>query len=35
LTIRNMADPYRRNRPLAPSDLLFPTETGTPYRLGN
>ena len=35
LSIRNMADPYHRNRPLAPSDLLFPTEAGTPYRIGN
>ena len=35
LSIRNMADPYHRNRPLAPNDLLFPTETGTPYRIGN
>jgi integrase len=35
LSIRNMADPYHRNRALAPSDLLFPTETGTPYRIGN
>ena len=34
-SIRNMADPYHRNRPLAPNDLLFPTETGTPYRIGN
>ena len=30
-----MADPYHRNRPPAPNDLLFPTETGTPYRIGN
>jgi integrase len=30
-----MADPYHRNRPLAPNDLLFPTEAGTPYRIGN
>jgi integrase len=35
LSLRNMADPYHRNRPLAPNDLLFPTETGTPYRIGN
>jgi integrase len=35
LTIRNMGDPYHRNRPLAPNDLLFPTEAGTPYRIGN
>jgi integrase len=30
-----MTDPYHRNRPLAPNDLLFPTETGTPYRISN
>ena len=35
LSIRNMADPYHRKRELAPNDLLFPTETGTPYRIGN
>jgi integrase len=35
LSIRNIADPYHRNRPLEPNDLLFPTETGTPYRIGN
>jgi integrase len=35
LSIRSMADPYHRNRALAPNDLLFPTETGTPYRIGN
>ena len=35
LSIRNMADPYHRNRALAPNDLLFPTEAGTPYRIGN
>jgi integrase len=35
LSIRNMADPYHRNRPLTPNDLLFPTEAGTPYRIGN
>jgi len=28
LSIRNMADPYHRNRPLAPNGLLFPSETG-------
>jgi integrase len=35
LSIRNMADPYHRNRPLPPNDLIFPTEAGTPYRIGN
>ncbi len=35
LSIRNMGDPYHRSRTLAPNDLLFPTETGTPYRIGN
>jgi hypothetical protein len=33
--IRNMADPYHQNRVLAPNDLLFPAEAGTPYRIGN
>ena len=31
----SVADPYHRNRALAPKDLLFPTETGTPFRIGN
>jgi integrase len=35
LSIRNMGDPYHRSRTLAPNDLLFPTEVGTPYRIGN
>jgi len=35
LSIRNMADPYHRSRALASNDLLFPTETGTPYRISN
>src|SRR5262252_10559877 len=35
LSIRNMSDPYHRNRTLAPNDLLFPSEAGTPYRIGN
>jgi len=35
LSIRNMADPYHRNRAPSPNDLLFPTEAGTPYRIGN
>ena len=35
LSIRNMGDPYHRNRTLAPNDLIFPTEAGTPYRIGN
>jgi integrase len=30
-----MADPYHRNRAPSPNDLLFPTEAGTPYRIGN
>jgi integrase len=29
-----MGDPYHRRAP-APNDLLFPTEVGTPYRIGN
>jgi integrase len=32
--LRNMADPYHRSEP-PPTDLLFPTEAGTPYRIGN
>jgi hypothetical protein len=28
-------DPYHRNHPPALNHLLFPTETGTPYRIGN
>jgi integrase len=35
LSIRKMGDPYHRSRTLAPNDLLFPTEAGTPYRIGN
>jgi integrase len=35
LSIRNMGDHYHRSRTLAPNDLLFPTEAGTPYRIGN
>ena len=35
LNIRNMGDPYHRSRTLPPNDLLFPTEVGTPYRIGN
>jgi hypothetical protein len=35
LSIRNMGDPYHRSRTLAPNDLLFPTDAGTPYRIGN
>jgi integrase len=35
LSIRKMADPYHRSRTLVPNDLLFPTEAGTPYRIGN
>jgi integrase len=35
LGIRNMGDRYHRDRAPAPNDLLFPTEAGTPYRIGN
>jgi integrase len=35
LQIRNMADAYHRIADAAPNDLLFPSETGTPYRIGN
>jgi integrase len=34
LQIRNVADPYHRVVG-TPNDLLFPTEAGTPYRIGN
>jgi integrase len=32
--LRKVADPYHRAAS-APNDLLFPTEAGTPYRIGN
>jgi integrase len=35
LQLRNVADSYHRTAAPAPNDLLFPTETGTPFRLGN
>jgi integrase len=35
LSIRNVGDPYHRKRSLAPNSLLFPTEAGTPFRIGN
>jgi len=35
LQIRNIADGYHRTAEPQPNDLLFPTETGTPYRIGN
>src|SRR5438309_1469299 len=35
LSIRNMGDPYHRNRPPTANDVLFSTEAGTPYRIGN
>jgi integrase len=35
LQIRNIGDGYHRTAETAPNDLLFPTETGTPYRIGN
>jgi len=35
MQIRNLADPYHRTSQSAPNDLLFPSETGTPYRIGN
>jgi integrase len=35
LGIRNMGDRYHRDCTPAPNDLLFPTEVGTPYRIGN
>jgi len=30
-----MGDPYHKRRKLAANDLVFPTESGTPYRIGN
>jgi integrase len=35
LQIRRMADPYHKTAEPAPNDLLFPTEAGTPFRIGN
>jgi integrase len=35
LQIRNIADEYHHTAAAAPNDLLFPSETGTPYRIGN
>lgn len=35
LQIRRMADPYHKTAEPSPNDLLFPSEMGTPYRIGN
>ena len=35
LQLRNVGDPYHRTAAPDPNDLLFPTETGTPFRIGN
>jgi integrase len=35
LKLRNMADPYHRGKKAASNDLLFPTEAGSPFRIGN
>jgi integrase len=35
LQIRNIGDGYHKTVGPAPNDLLFPTEAGTPYRIGN
>jgi len=35
LQIRNVGDGYHKTVAPAPNDLLFPTEAGTPYRIGN
>jgi integrase len=35
LQIRNLGDAYHQTAAPAPNDLLFPTEAGTPYRIGN
>jgi integrase len=35
LQLRRIADPYHRAAEPEPNDLLFPTEAGTPFRIGN
>jgi len=35
LKVRNIADPYHRGNKPASKDLLFPTEVGSPFRIGN
>jgi len=35
LQLRRMGDPYHASVAMAANDWLFPTEAGTPYRLGN
>jgi len=35
LKLRNMADPYHRGKKPASNDLLFPSEAGSPFRIGN
>jgi integrase len=35
LQIRRMSDPYHLHSDPVANDLLFPSETGTPYRIGN
>jgi integrase len=35
LQLRNVGYPYHRTAAPDPNDLLFPTETGTPFRIGN
>jgi integrase len=35
LQLRNIADPYHRGKKGTQTDLLFPTEAGSPFRIGN
>jgi integrase len=35
LSIRNLEDPYHSSGTMRSTDLLFPSEVGTPYRIGN
>ena len=35
LQFRTVGDAYHRSVELAPNDLLFPSEIGTPFRIGN
>ena len=35
LRLRSVVDPYHRGRKPSSSDLLFPCEAGSPFRIGN
>jgi integrase len=35
LQLRRIEDPYHKSAEPAPNDLLFPTEIGMPFRIGN